>query len=164
MIVYLLQASFLVWALAVIMMGVMKRISIQSSVSTFITTSTVFITSVILTQGTGILGFVIIFTSPVWVAMILAMLIKVTVGNLELALAKMGYLGTQKKWMYQLYMEDERDREYEAAKTLLSSKKIKEIKEVSTSKQDFRDNVVEAAGIDERREKPINDVLLSDQE
>lgn len=159
MIVYLLKASFIVWALSVIMMGSMKKISLRDEVAAFITIPTVFIASYILAPG--ILGFLVIFTSPIWVAVALALIIRFTVGNVELALAKMGYLGTQKKWMYQLYTED--DREYEAAKTLLSTEKISNIQEVSASKSDFRNNVVEAAGLDEREEQPVNEVLTSDQ-
>lgn len=157
----LIEASFIVWGLAVITVAGMKKLSSHSEIVTLVTVFTVFVASYILAQGTGIIGFLIILTSPIWVAGILAFIIKSTVGNLELALAKMGYLGTKKKWMYQLY--EENDREYEAAKTLLSAEKKDELQSVSVSKKDFRDNVVEAAGIDEIEEKNIEETLLDSE-
>lgn len=110
--------------------------------------------------GQAGLLFWVIALAPFWVTIVIVFVIQSTVGNIELFLSKRGYLGKQKQWMYELM--GEKNREYEAAKTLLSSDKMSELAEVSSSKRDFRENVINAAGIEDAEEKSVNEAIRRD--
>lgn len=92
------------------------------------------------------LAFAIVTLSPFWVIMTLAFI----VGLIGLVLGKRGFLGNHAKWT--LENRDGSD-ELNAALELLDKQEVKEISKVSADGEDFRENVIEAAGLD-GHEKP----------
>lgn len=99
--------------------------------------------------------------APIWVTAVLIIVLSTVGGVFISILAKRGYLGKQHQWMVKLMEED--DRQYEAAKTLMSKERMSELAEVSSDKEDFKENVIEAAGLNDIEEKDVQEALDAQQ-
>lgn len=109
----------------------------------------------------GLWPIIAVALAPIWVTIVVILVVGTVGGAFTSVLARRGYLGKQHQWMVELMEED--DRQYEAAKTLMSRERMSEIAEVSTDKEDFKENVIEAAGLNDIEEKDVQEALNARQ-
>lgn len=99
--------------------------------------------------GTTTPALWIVGVAPIWVLMILFLV----AGTLTGILGKRGYLGNKRKWEINHTFSNEA----RAAKMLLEPDEIDEIGNISADAEDYEENLIKAAGIDQR-EKSLDNI------
>lgn len=108
------------------------------------------------TTSVGTLSFFIIFLSPLWIGVVLGILYFFLHGPL----ARRGYLGRLEKWSLEI---DEDDDELQAALVLLDAEDVNDVADISADAEDFQENLISAAGIEEH-EVPGPEGVYASQE